>query len=247
MENYYYNKIAHDYHLKRSKPWNSLNHFLNQLYKKGYRFKGITIDLGCANGRNFEIFKPQPNNKLIGIDNSLEFLYIARKNVIKSNNFSKIEQNNIQLILADLKALPIRNNSIQNIFSVATIHHIEKKAERDRVINQIFNSLKKNGYFLSTVWRRWQKKYKTFFIRDWFYRKFNKNYAELQKKSALNEFGDKLIPWTVSAENKVYNRFYHFFSKREVKRLLKIFNIKEIRTMGGPTNKDNFFILTQKI
>jgi len=247
MENYYYNKIAYDYHLKRSKPWNSLIHFLNQLYKKGYRFKGINIDLGCANGRNFKIFKPHSMNKLIGIDNSLEFLYIARNNVIKSNNFSKIEQDNIQLILADLKALPIRNNSIQNIFSIATIHHIKKRAEREQVIKQIFNSLKKKGYFLSTVWRRWQKRFRAFFISDWINRIFNKSYAELQEELGLNEFGDKFIPWTVSAEKKIYNRYYHFFSKREVKILLKNFKIKEIRTMGGPTNKDNFFILTQKI
>lgn len=246
MENYYYNKIASDYNSKRKKPWNPLKQFLSQIYEKGYRFDGYCIDLGCGNGRNFNLFKFGMNNKLIGIDNSLEFIKIARVSVINSTHFSKIEKQNIQLILGDLKCIPIRTHSVQNIFSIATIHHINYKAERRRVINQIFNLLDKNGYFLLTVWRKWQKKLKKYFIKDWFNRIFKINYKRHQKEVGLTDFGDKIVPWTVSAENKTFNRFYHFFSKREIKKLINIFKVKEFRILGGATNKDNFFILTQK-
>ena len=246
MENYSYNKIARDYNLKRKKPWLPLTQFLDQLTQKGYRFNGFCIDLGCANGRHFEIFKADFNNKLIGVDNSLEFLKIAQDNLKNSTHFSKVELNDIQLILGDLKNIPIRANSIQNIFSIATIHHIKYKSERKRVIDQIFNILSESGYFLPTVWRKWQKKFKKYFIKDRFNRIFHPKYKKHQRALGLNEFGDKLIPWTLSTKKKTYNRFYHFFSKREIKNLLRIFKLKEFQIMGGSTNRDNFFILAQK-
>lgn len=246
MENYYYNKIASDYNLKRRRPWVPLNQFLTKLYKKGYRFNGVSIDLGCANGRNFKLFKIWANSKLIGIDNSLEFLKIARNDVKNSTHFSKIEQNSIQLILGDLKYIPIRANSVQNIFSIATIHHIKYNAERKRIMHQIFNLLAENGYFFLTVWRKWQKKFIKYFIKDWLNRIFNLNYKNRQREMGLTEFGDKFVPWTISAEKKTYNRFYHFFSNREIKNLVKIYKVKEFQILGGATNNDNFFILAQK-
>ena len=246
MEDYYYNKIAGDYSSKRNHPWNSLELFLYQLHDKNYRFNGFCIDLGCGNGRNFRLFKSGTNNKLIGIDNSIEFIKIAREGVLNSIHYPKIEQNNIQFILGDIKYIPIRASSIHTIFSIATIHHIKGKAERKKVMQQIYTLLSKNGYFLLTVWRKWQKKLIKYFIKDWLKRFFKLNYKKHQKELNLSEFGDKLVPWTISAENKTYNRFYHFFSKREIKDLIKIFKLNEFEILGGSTNKDNFFVLTQK-
>lgn len=244
MRSYYYNKIAHDYHIKRKKPWKALENFLSYLAEKKYTFTGYCIDLGCANGRNFKSFK-NSNNKLIGIDKSLEFLNIARDELNNSTQYSKIDSTNIQIILGGLKHIPIRTSSIQNIFSIATIHHIKGKTERKKVLTHISDLLSKDGYFLLTVWRRWQKKFKKYFISDLIKRIFNLKYRKHQKELKLYEFGDKYVPWTISKEKKTYNRFYHFFSKREVKKLLRIFKIKEFSMRGGSSNKDNFFILAK--
>ena len=70
--------------------------------------------------------------------------------------------------------------------------------------------------------------------------------TDIKEALDLDEFGDKYVPWTISKEKKIYNRFYHFFSKREVKKILRIFKIKEFSMRGGSTNKDNFFILAKK-
>jgi hypothetical protein len=67
-----------------------------------------------------------------------------------------------------------------------------------------------------------------------------------QKDKGLEDFGDKLVPWTLSKEKSVHLRFYHFFSKREVKKLLQDFEIIDFRLTGGPTDKDNFFVLARK-
>ena len=135
---------------------------------------------------------------------------------------------------------------INNIFSIAAIHHIKGKEKRQEVIFNLHNLIKKNGFLLVTVWRRWQKKLKKYFIIDKLKRSLNLKYLRRQNKMNLREFGDKYVSWTVSKEKRTYNRFYHFFSKKELKDLLKNYEIKEFKLTGGPTYKDNFFLLTQK-
>lgn len=245
MEDHNYNHIAKDYHSKRRKPWRPLEFFITYLEHKKYNFGGICLDLGCANGRNFKILGTSPK-KLVGIDLSLEFLKIANNDLKNSSHYSKTDSNLIQLLLADIRYLPIRKESIQNIFSIATIHHIKNKADRKNLISQIECILKKDGNLIITIWRKWQNKYRSYFLLDGFKRRFKRKYRELQKINGLEEYGDKIVPWTLSKERKTYNRFYHFFSKREIKKLLKNFELKEFKIMGGASNNDNFFIFVQK-
>ncbi len=245
MENHSYNHIAKDYHLKRKKPWYSFENFLNYLKNKGYLFKGYSVDLGCANGRHF-ILLSNSDNRLIGIDNTLAFLQIAREKLKDKALYSQEQYNKIQLILGDFTFLPIRAKKIQNVFSIATLHHGRSNIERKKAMFEIHDVLTNNGFLFLTLWRRWQKKYKKFFFIDWFKRSFSRNYKNQQKKAGLREFGDKIVPWKVSSEKKTYNRFYHFFSKRELKKITKHFQINELKKFGGPNKKDNFFILAQK-
>ncbi|MFX1418239.1 MAG: class I SAM-dependent methyltransferase [Promethearchaeota archaeon] len=245
MEGSSFNKIAEDYHLKRKKPWRPLQFFLQFLNNKGYSFKGRSLDLGCANGRNFKIMSSAPN-KLIGMDISPKLLRKANENLKDINQYSHEESVYFQLILGDMTSLPIRQDSIDNIFSIAALHHIKKKFERKRTIFQIFESLKDNGKLVLTVWRKWQKSLRNYFLLDWFKRIFTFNYKNQQKSIGLEEFGDKIVPWALSKENQAYNRFYHFFSKKELKKLLKKFNVREFKITGGPTDRDNFFVFSLK-
>lgn len=244
MEYFTYDNIADDYDSKRKKPWKPLKDFLYCLSKNGYTFNGNCIDLGCANGRHFEIFK-NSNNRIIGIDNSFALLKLASERLKSSDHYSKIELNKIQLILGDLNFIPIRNHSIQNVFSVATIHHVKGQPERANVIKHLFELLREEGFLLITVWRKWHKRVKKHFIVDWL-KRINPRYKHQQEKVGLKEFGDKFVPWTFTRKNETFHRFYHFFSKKEIKELLQNFKIREFQILGGPTKKDNFFILAQK-
>jgi len=246
MEGYYYENIAHDYDLKRKKPWKALEDFISYLKEKGYYFNGINLDLGCANGRHFKLFKSS-TNKVIGIDNSIDFLRIACLNLRDLSQYGRKESNNIQPILGDVRNLPLRPDVIQNMFSIATIHHIQSKSTRKKAIDQMFKLTKENGLILLTVWRRWQKKYRKEFFFEKIKHLFNPLYKKKQKQLGFDEFGDKIIPWTVSSTNLTHERYYHFFSKNEIKRLMNKYKIRELEIMGGPTDKDNFFILAQRL
>ncbi|MBD3194270.1 MAG: methyltransferase domain-containing protein [Candidatus Lokiarchaeota archaeon] len=239
-----YNPFAHDYHQKRRRIWNDLKIFFKDLEKEGYGFQGINIDLGCANGRHFPLFKNK-TNKLIGVDNSLDFINIAKEYINELPNLTENNHQNISLIQADMQYLPFRENSINNIFSIASLHHIRNSHERKKIVKQISVILKANGKFLLTLWARWQKRFRKHFIKDWILRKLtlNKMKSKDELKSKLSEFGDILIPWTISAQKKTIQRFYHLSSKREILNLLKNYKIDLIKKMGGPGGKDNFFIL----
>lgn len=247
MKNNYYDEIAKDYDLKRKKPWKALIQFLDNIKLTEFRIEGISIDLGCANGRHFEILT-HPNNKLIGIDNSIEFLKLSKKKKdgIKSNGKHNHPSNFISLLLADMQNLPIRKNTITNIISVASIHHVRGKSNRQCLIDDLKSILQDEGFLVISVWRKWQEKYKSFFLKDRLMRKQDREYRAQQNEQELMEHGDKYITWTLSKKQKEISRFYHFFSAVEFKRLLKDFDILKFEMLGGPTSKDNFFVLAQK-
>ncbi len=245
MEPKNYNIIARDYNIVRKKPWNHFENFLDQLKEQNYSFEGILLDLGCANGRHFKTFKSK-TNKIVGLDNSMEFLKIARENVRDPSLFTKDFSNNISLVLGDAQFLPLRATSLNGSFSVAMIHHVKGKKERKSVLDQLYDSLIFNGFFIFTVWRRWQKKFRYYFVKDKLKRTFFKAYKESQYEQGLLESGDKLVPWRLSQKEGTYDRFYHFFSKKELNELLTSFNIVKFQKAGGSTRKDNFFIMAVK-
>ena len=232
----YEKDLAQDYDLKRKRPWKPLISFLNQIEKKINLLNGRIIDLGCGNGRNFDLIK---NTFLIGIDNSLEFLKIAKKRKINGRR-------DIELILSDMRALPFRTNSIDTTFSIASLHHVKRFQTRFSLINQLHEILKDGGFVVITVWRKYQRKFRIYFIIDLFKRFFSKKYKKQQEILGLDEYGDIIIPWKVSKVDKSYMRYYHLYSKSELKEEFSRFQMIECRKMGGPTKKDNFFALFKK-
>jgi SAM-dependent methyltransferase len=169
----------------------------------------------------------------------LEFLSIAKKNHQITNS------QRIHLCCADMNHLPLRKDSVDLVVSIATLHHTPGKLNRKQLMHDLSQILQENGFLLFSVWKRWQKKFFKYFLKDKIKRLFSSKYRKKQKRLGLHEFGDKLVPWTVSRKNKTYNRFYHLFTKRGTKELCKPFTIMEFEAMGGPTNKDNFFVLCQ--
>ncbi|MHA1669044.1 MAG: class I SAM-dependent methyltransferase [Promethearchaeota archaeon] len=234
-----YNGFAKDYDNKRRKPWVPLKKFLEDLKQQDHEFNGILIDLGCGNGRNMPLIK-NSNNHLLGIDKSLEFLKLAK-------NRNEYQDLKTHFLMSDMLALPIRPNSINSIFSIASIHHIMNKGERKLLMEFLNSILRNNGYILLSVWRKFQKKYRKYFLLEFIKRSLSKKYKKRQESRGLTEFGDILIPWTVSKKQITYNRYYHLFSKNDLKKLLSDkFKILGLSKLGGPNRKDNYFILAKK-
>jgi len=233
-----YDGFAKDYDNKRKNPWMPLKIFLDDLENQDYKFNGITIDLGCGNGRNLPLLK-KPNNFVIGIDKSLNFLHLAK-------NRKDLRDLKIHFLLSDMLALPIRPNSINSIFSIASIHHVMNMKERSLIMEFCNLILRRKGYIVISVWRKFQKKYKNYFLFEFLRQKVSLGYKKRQESHGLREFGDIIIPWTVSSKQITYIRYYHLFSKKELKKLLVGFKLLQLSKLGGPNGKDNYFIFAEK-
>jgi alkylated DNA repair protein alkB family protein 8 len=220
-----WNLIAKSFDKTRQKPWRICIEFIETLSKDD-----VILDIGCGNGRHL-IPCAYKVNKIIGLDISIELLKIVYKK--KINNKLK----NISLLHSNFQYLPIKNNSVDAVLFIASLHNIYKRKNRIRSLIELRRILKKNGKALISVWSKWQDKYRSYFI--------NKLFFNIKKK---NEFGDINIYW--KKDNLNIPRFYHLYSKREFindikKSELKLSKIYDIK-LKSTKYIDNYFAIVEK-
>jgi len=169
--------------------WYSFRHwsiFGKELQTLAQRWqKGKLLNLGCAHGPDFLPFKQ--GFELYGVDSSPEMLKLARKYAQKFNF-------DVDLAVADVRHLPYPDEAFDWAISVATYHHIEGKAERQKALNELRRVLKTGGEAFITVWNRQQPMF-------WFKPK------------------EVAVPWRT--RGKTLYRYYYLFSYSELGRLAK--------------------------
>lgn len=218
-----WNAIAKSFDLTRRKPWKQCTEFIETL-----SYKDLVADIGCGNGRH--IF-PCSNNcrKVIGLDISRELLYIVKKKL----NENKIQ--NISLIHSDFTNIPIKNNTLDAILFLASLHNIRGRINRIKSLREVKRVLKINGRALISVWSRWQDKYRKQFINKWIF------------GGSSSEFGDINIYWRQNGLD--IPRFYHLYSKREFHRDLNKAGLEIIELRGeklcSRKHSDNFFAIVK--
>lgn len=106
----------------------------------------LVLDLGCGDGISSECIFEQ--KVYLGLDNEIYFVKKARERKI----YRKV-------ILADAKQIPLKNKSLDLVFSNSVIEHIP---DADRVIKEVARVLKKGGYFIFTSPSDNLKKYSVF-------------------------------------------------------------------------------------
>ena len=228
MKNDYYennentwDSIAKSFDSTRRKPWKQCIEFIETLSNND-----TVADIGCGNGRH--IF-PCSNNcrKVIGLDISRELLYIVKKKL----NENKIR--NINLIHSDFTNIPIKNDALDAVLFIASLHNIRGRENRIQALRELKRVLKINGRAIISVWSRWQDKYRKQFINKWIFR------------GRSSEFGDINIYWRQHGLD--IPRFYHLYSKREFQMDLKKAGLEIIELRGkklfSRKHSDNFFAI----
>ncbi len=100
------------------------------------------VDLGCGTGFSTEILLER-GFKVVGID----VLYDMLSKVKTKKNYMK-NQKNLELILADINYIPLRNSSINHALSISAYNFITHKAESIRDKKKIANNTAKHLYKL---------------------------------------------------------------------------------------------------
>lgn len=158
------------------------------------------LDLGCGNGRFSEFLK---KTDYIGIDKSEKLIKEAKK---------KYPEAYFQV--ADALNLPFEDNKFDFVISVAVIHHMPSKETRLKFLKEIKRVLKADGEARITTWNRLEGDKKLY---------FNSLLKKITGKIGLR---DVFLPWKNSKGKTITRRYYHFFTKKELRKLIKKTGLK---------------------
>ena len=195
-----YNDIAQSFNESRKKPMKPM---VYEITRNLNILAGDKIlDLGCGNGRFLQVLlelKKDLSWEYIGLDNSSKLVEIAR------NNYGPYFET------FNLLDLSLRNELKYNyIFAWAVWHHLPGKRLRKKLLNDVYEQLQVGGYFIFSVWDL-RKKENFFFLSL-------KSYLKQALQGQLLDWGDLLFDWKGGMNSL---RYYHAFSYRELKKLVK--------------------------
>lgn len=201
--------------------WNIWAEF--SIFKDYIKDGDKVLDVGCGNGRILELLKDKKID-YIGIDISEKLVELAKK---------KYPQNNF--LVADTLNLPFPDNNFDKVFSVAVLHAIPSEEFREKALLELKRVLKPGSILLLTVWDIWCKGIFFLVLKQFF--------LKLIGKSNL-DFGDAFVSW-----GKKTNRYYHFFTNRELYKLITKVGFKIIeKGIARNENKkrSNIYLIAQK-
>lgn len=210
-----YSRIAPDFSRTRQKYWEEMRGFAKRL-KPGDR----VLDLGCGNGRLYEVLKDLSISYL-GVDNSPVLIEFAKKrwNENEKRKFLVGEA-------TDLKWY--RGEKYNAVFMIAVLHHIPSRELRAKVLANVAEILEKDGLLIMTNWNLFEGKYPVYILKNIF--------KKIGGKSSL-DFMDTLIPWKDAATGEVMAlRYVHAFTLRELSHLVKEAGLEIIEnfySLGG--------------
>jgi len=209
-----WNNIATDFSHTRNYVWEDIRN-LADYAKPGMKI----LDLGCGNGRLYEIFKDK-NVNYIGIDISEKLIRLAQTKYPEA-----------QFLVGDGLDLPFKDNSFDVIYSIAVFHHLPSQRLRIQFLKEARRVLKKDGKIILTVWNLWQRKYFKLLVKS--------SLLKLVAKSKL-DWRDLYIPW----QNK-YQRYHHAFTKKELKKLFTKtgFSIERIQYLKRRKKRTNIIMI----
>jgi ubiquinone/menaquinone biosynthesis C-methylase UbiE len=126
-----YNEIADEFDVYRTKIWNCVLLFLNNLPPNS-----SVLDIGCGNGKNFMARK---DLIMKGIDLCQKFVNICKNK-------------ELDVHLASMTKLPFEDNTFDAFITIASYHHLDNNLDREMAIKEMNRVLKPNGRGLIVVW-----------------------------------------------------------------------------------------------
>ncbi len=201
-----YNLIADQFASTRKFNWGDFANALHSIpIKKGIK----VLDLGCGNGRVFELLKDL-DIEYYGLDISRELINHAKKNVPNGH-----------FLVGDLLETPYQDSYFDLVLSLATLHHIPSEAARNKAIKEIYRITKPSGYILITSWYFWNKAR--------FLKEIIKTYFKILLNISELDPGDFMMSWKKGTGEKVTERYFHAWGKTELKNILQKTGFEIIR------------------
>jgi len=97
------------------------------------------VDMGCGDGRHVSEIHKLGAAHVIGVDNSEAMIALTHERLK--------DLNDVALITADARHLPLPDESVDKVFSNFVLHYFEDSKE---IFNEISRVLKSRGYFIGS-------------------------------------------------------------------------------------------------
>lgn len=193
---YAYDGIAGHFSQTRQHQWEEVEYLIEHTVQPHQTL----LDIGCGNGRVAQIAKKIKAN-YIGIDLSSEMITLARQHAPWGEFF-----------VSDMQHLPLADQAVSHIIGVASFHHLPDTISRLQALQEMNRVLQSGGNIMLLNWNLFQPRFWKLRLRSLAMRLF-------YGKKELGLY-DVLVPWRDAKRNIQAERYYHAFSKREIRRLV---------------------------
>jgi len=197
-----YNDIAADFDMTRKKAiWPEIKKLAAEVQDGE-----AVLDAGCGNGRLLEVLPARV--EYLGVDNSEELIKLARRNYP-----------NHKFVVADILNLDsVPKQSFDQVFCLAVLQHIPSRELRVAALQQLADKLKPSGRLVISVWNLWQSpKHRLLLLKNY--------WSKILGQGKL-DYGDLLFPWKNSGGQEVGERYYHAFTKQELRQITRLAGLK---------------------
>ncbi len=191
-----YNAIADHFADTRSRQWEEVRFLIEHTVRPGEKL----LDIGCGGGRVAEICD-DCKVEYVGVDLSEQMIERSKK-----------EFPGKEFHLADMQFLPFEDGSVDHIIAVASFHHLPDEATRLRALSEMARVVNPGGTIMLLNWNLLQPR---FWPLRW-----NSVKARLSGKRQYG-WRDVLVPWKNPQREVLAERYYHAFTKRELRQLVK--------------------------
>jgi len=182
--------------------------------------RGRTLEIGCGPARSVTYLKKQRFFK--NPKNSYLGIDYSAKLLFeaKKQRETKLYKKNIDFQKKNLLNLNYKNQ-FDSIFGLAVIHHLPKSFQLS-VLKKIYQALKKNGIFAGYIWTPGEK--------------ITKKWQKIGEKSYFKFWeGNPKLPI-----------FYYYFTKKDLRELLKKVGFKKIKLLKSASRQKSKFFKIKK-
>ena len=100
--------------------------------------QAVVLDLGCGAGQDSR-YLAKLGHRVIGLDRTMPLLQFAKRRALS-----------VPFLLAEIRALPIRNGSLDGIWAAASLIHLQKRAVPN-VLAALRHLVRPEGFLAATV------------------------------------------------------------------------------------------------